>query len=239
MGGDRRPGGGAGCITAMDCGPPKGRSMNLVNELQVSAEREDVLVVLRKARRLASKLGVNDIDEWLRAEQDGYDTSQTIPKYRMVKGALVFNTNGPVPVGMGMAANGVMDYPGGIALDTPMAFSMSEIVGLIDGARSRKNAIYMTIHQPEILRDLHDTLHPILANRVTFMLRMSPAQIRAIPEAVKDKVLDWACELERRGVHGENMTFSGEERAAAHAITFNISGSRIEQLNNMGDNYKR
>jgi hypothetical protein len=44
--------------------------MNLVDELQVSAESDDVLTVLRKAKKLASKLERNDIAEWLEAEQE-------------------------------------------------------------------------------------------------------------------------------------------------------------------------
>lgn len=43
--------------------------MNLVNELQVSAEQDVVLTVLCKAKRLASKLDRSDITEWLRNEQ--------------------------------------------------------------------------------------------------------------------------------------------------------------------------
>ena len=212
--------------------------MNLVNELQVSAEREDVLTVLRKARRLASKLGVNDIDEWLKAEQNGYADGQDIPKYRMVKGSLVFNTNGPVPVGLGMTGNGIMDYPGGFVVDRPMVDSMGEITALIESVQATRNGLFMQMNETSMLRELRRNTNEFLADRVTFMLKMNTAQVRAIPEAVKDKILDWACELERRGVHGESMTFNENERRLAHAITFNITNSKIEQLNNMGNNHK-
>ena len=65
---------------------------------------------------------------------------------------------------------------------------------------------------------------------------MNMSQVRAIPEAVKNRVLDWACELERRGVLGENMTFSDKEKAEAHTINFNLTNCTVEQLNNMGKN---
>ena len=58
----------------------------------------------------------------------------------------------------------------------------------------------------------------------------------AIPEIVKNKVLDWALELEEKGVIGEGVSFSAQEKAAAHTIVFNINNSNIEQLNNMGNN---
>jgi hypothetical protein len=55
--------------------------MSLFNELQVSAESEDVLIVLRKATRLASKLERDDIAGWLEAEQTGYADPDVVPDY--------------------------------------------------------------------------------------------------------------------------------------------------------------
>lgn len=48
---------------------------------------------------------------------------------------------------------------------------------------------------------------------VTFLTR---GQIVSILETVRDKVLDWALELERNGIVGEGMTFDMEEKKAAH-----------------------
>ena len=62
--------------------------MNLVNELQISAEKDDVLAVLRKTKRLASKLGRNDITDWLNSEQNGYPKDKGIPDYRIVSGTI-------------------------------------------------------------------------------------------------------------------------------------------------------
>lgn len=212
--------------------------MNLVNELQVSAEQDDVLTVLRKARRLASKLGVNDIDDWLKAEQNGYSGIQPVPPYRMVKGSLVFQTNGPIPVGWGMTGNGIMDYPGGFVVDRPMVDGMGEVVSLIETITGTGNGLYMQMEDGGNLDGFRNTLHPYFADQVTFLLKMNAAQVRAIPEAVKDKVLDWACALERRGVYGDKMTFSDQERRLAHAVTFNINGSNIGQLTNSGNNHR-
>ena len=210
--------------------------MDLVNELQVSAERDDVLTVLRKARRLASKLKVDDINAWLRSEQNGYDGSVEIPAYRTVKGSLCFNTNGPIPVGYGMTGNGIMHYPGGILVDSPMNDSMSELISLVESTRDGRNGLFLQMHDPDVLGNLRQMIHPRLANQVTFMLKMSVQQVQAIPEAVKDRVLDWACELERRGILGTGMTFDAAEVARAGDVTFNISGSSVGQLSNMGKN---
>jgi len=58
--------------------------MNLINELQASAENDDVLTALRKAKRLASKLERQDIAVWLQAEQGGYAPGQPVPEYRKI-----------------------------------------------------------------------------------------------------------------------------------------------------------
>ncbi len=211
--------------------------MNLVNELQVSAESDDVLTVLRKARRLASKLGVPDIDDWLKAEQNGYESHQAIPKYRIVRCSLVYETNGPIPAGFGRLRSGIFDYPGGHTTDRPMVDSMGGILTTIEIITSGQRSLFMPLMgDTTAIRSAFD---PYIAHQLTFMLRLSTAEIRAIPEAVKDKILDWACELERRGVLGDDMTFNEKERALAHTITFNLSNCSIEQLTNSGTNTKR
>jgi hypothetical protein len=80
--------------------------------------------------------------------------------------------------------------------------------------------------------------HPMFARRITFQLHLNDAQIRAIPEQIKDEVLDWACALEAAGVTGDGLSFSAKEKEVAHSVTFNISDSHIEQLNNSGLNQK-
>ena len=97
---------------------------------------------------------------------------------------------------------------------------------------------FMTIDE-DAVAPLRRRFDPDFAHQLTFMLRLNRDQIRSIPDGVKDRVLDWALELERRSVLGENMTFSDKEKAEAHSITFNINNSQIEQLNNMGQNLRR
>src|SRR5579864_331264 len=87
--------------------------MNLVNELQVSAEQDDVLTVLRKTKRLASKLGRQDISEWLRFEHDGYPVDKSVPDYRKIAITFAYKTNGYIPAGYGLLRNGTEELPMG------------------------------------------------------------------------------------------------------------------------------
>ena len=78
----------------------------------------------------------------------------------------------------------------------------------------------------------------MFADQITFLLHLNSCQIRAIPEQIKDRVLDWACALESVGVTGDGLSFSAKEKEIAHSVTINISDSHIEQLNNSGTNQR-
>src|ERR1019366_5927377 len=112
--------------------------MNLVNELQVSAERDDVLTVLRKTKRLASKLGRQDIAEWLRSEQEGYGHNQIVPDYRQIRSTLAMNTNSYIPAGFGFVRNGLQelsDFPVNAARSVvdPISSILTWVEGLTKG----------------------------------------------------------------------------------------------------------
>src|SRR5262245_54887139 len=83
--------------------------MNLVNELQISAARDDVLTVLRNTKRLASKLALNDLEEWLKCEFEGYGKNP-VPDYRLIGTSLSVKTHGPLIAG-GMVIDGIQDFP--------------------------------------------------------------------------------------------------------------------------------
>jgi hypothetical protein len=213
--------------------------MNLVNELQVSAEKDDVLTVLRKTKRLASKLDRKDIADWLQSEQAGYASGQDVPEYRQVRGTLAMQTNGHIPAGYGFVMNGIQELPGfGINPIMPVKESISTVLSWIESPE-KGHGIYFPIDRAmDVDRYVRSHVNPMFRNQVSFMLRLNDAQVKAIPEQIKDKVLDWACALECAGVTGDGLSFSAKEKELAHAITFNISGSHIEQLNNLGNNLK-
>jgi hypothetical protein len=215
--------------------------MNLVNELQVSAERDDVLTVLRKTKRLASKLGRQDLASWLQAEQGGYAPGQPVPDYRKVETSLAYNTNGYIPAGYGFVKDGVEPLPDhGLTAPAHVRDSISGVLSMIEAINGGQ-AIYWPLEEgteyTNALRRCY-RFNPMFARQITFMWRLSDTQIKAIPEQIKDKVLDWACALEAAGVTGDGLSFSAKEKEIAHSITFNIHDSHIEQLNNLGTNKK-
>jgi hypothetical protein len=215
--------------------------MNLVNELQVSAERDDVLTVLRKMKRLASKLGRRDIADWLQNEQGGYSGNVDVPAYRKIGTSLAYNTNGYVPAGFGRIKRGIEDlHFSSLTFPVSIREPISGVLSWIDAIRAG-NAVYLPIDRgTEYNRAIRSVLiiDPEFSNQISFLLRLDETQLLAIPDLIKNKVLDWACDLEAAGVTGEGMSFSEEQKAIAHSITFNIRNSQIEQLNNLGTNQR-
>jgi hypothetical protein len=215
--------------------------MNLVNELQISAERDDVLTVLRKTKRLASKLDHRDISDWLNCEQNGYPSNSDVPDYRIIKATIAINTNGYVPAGFGYLMKGILELPSSDSnLRVPCRDSISAVLSLIENLKGR-NIAYCPIEDgstmSRALREAYQ-IDPMFSGQVSFHSRLNSVQIRAIPERIKDRVLEWACDLECAGITGDGLSLSQEEKAKAHSITFNIHNSNIEQLNNMGENWK-
>ncbi|HEV3439735.1 MAG TPA: hypothetical protein VG122_20385 [Gemmata sp.] len=213
---------------------------NLVNELQISAEQDDVLTVLRKTMRFASKLNRKDISDWLQLEQSGYPDNQDVPDYRKIRISIAFITNGFVPAGFGQIMNGVQNLPssGDFGI-MPIGSPISTVQTWIASLDKEGGGLYEPAdeEQDQFLRSMY-RFDPVFAKQITLLLCLNSAQVRAIPERIKDKVLVWACTLEQAGVTGEGMSFSTQEKEIAHSITFNISDSHIEQLNNMGNNRK-
>jgi AbiTii len=215
--------------------------VNLVNELQVSAEQDDVLTVLRKTKRLASKLNRHDIAEWLESEQNGYSSRETVPDYRTVGVTLGYNTNGYIPAGWGMLVKGTEMLPDcGLGLKFPIPDSISIVLSWIESKGRAEELCSPVPAGSDLCRKLKSMFRfdQMIARQITFLFRYNGAEIRAIPERIKDRVLNWACDLESAGVTGEGMTFSAKEKEIAHAVTFNIYGSHIEQLSNSGTNLK-
>jgi hypothetical protein len=198
------------------------------------------LTVLRKTKRLASKLNRQDISEWLQAELNGYEDGQDLPDYRVIGSTVAYNTNGYVPAGFGYMKNGIEDLPFFGTFETRLHESISSIISMIDDLKTgRKNGLFLSVGEEttRMIRS-HIQIESCHERQITFLMRLNTTQVKAIPEQIKDKVLDWACALESAGVIGEGMSFSQKEKDIAHNITLNINNCNIDQLSNLGSNNK-
>ena len=189
---------------------------SLVLELQRESMDPHMLVsdLLRKAIVVASKLGIEELKKWSENELRGYG-KEPVPSYRNVRGELKAHNpyRGLIPV---------------ILEDSKLMEKLRHrdigqpISGLED-LYYRKGESRLQVPLP------HDALMRFFGNSEEFRLGIIPTlivgkeQIFGILESVRNEILNWSLELERRGILGDGMTFSQEDIRKAGSITFNIS----------------
>lgn len=197
----------------------------LVPELVNMASSPDISTadLLRRALVVAKRLGASELTEWISSELNGY-TGDT-PDYRRARGsAKVMNPyHGAIPLVMPSA-----DWAEAIST-VRIHQSIPELEHL---AKSKRDLVRH--YSPETEYKLMDAMDIPLRP----FLSLAPVQIHGIVEKVRSKILDWALDLEARGVLGEGMTFTQQEKQTVqeqHYHFGDVSGSQI-QIGSSGSN---
>ena len=199
---------------------------SLVLELQADAINRKVGCsdLLRKALVVSIKLEVETIENWIRQELNGYSTSSgdkvpdyKVPDYRVVRGQI-------------KARNPYHGWQPVIFEDPELAETLSkreviqpiaEFVSLLED--KGKNPLLQIPLPPKIANDLMGW-----ARTMSLPTLVVPdTEIVRILDAVRNRILEWALELEKKGIVGKGMTFSTEERRAAEQVTYHT-------VNNIG-----
>ena len=189
--------------------------MSIVAELQREAldEKTPIAALLRRALVVAHKLDHAEMAKWIEDELNGYPDERTsIPTYRHLRGeAKVWNPyRGYQPLDFGSAE--LADR----ATKMPLDQAIAEIEDLV----RHKNGSFACSYSPKqealLMSAMQIPLKP--------SLHFANSQARGILDAVRNAILKWSLELEKKGVHGEGLTFSPQEKAKAApgATTFNI-----------------
>lgn len=185
-------------------------SNSIVLELQeeIISKDCDVVSALRKAHIIAKKLNLDELGSWVINELNGYKNKELVPDYRNVKGLLKgFNPyNGWIPI---MIPDGKLDD---MINNKILNNSISELVDLYNNSNSE---LYMTF-SGEILQSLNNMLD--IPYEIQIALFINKTQVKKIIEQVKDNLLQWTLKLEEKGILGESMRFSKEEKNNAKAF---------------------
>ncbi len=212
---------------------------SLVLELQHEAMNPNVRVadLLRKSLVVAAKLGIGDFSAWAQQELAGYLHTEQTPTYRRVRGELRAHNpyHGWIPV---------------ILHDEELREKLEsrdagQAIGELEDlyhSPGKSNTLQMPLPQDWLLQLFGQTREFRLGMIPTLLLGKST--IRGILDAVRNEVLRWSLELERRGVLGEGMTFSPEEKTRAAAVHYhigtfsgvlgNVSSSQVHQIGDYG-----
>lgn len=180
--------------------------------------------LLRLAYTVAIQLDVDDFKKWLEKELYGYHdaTAEEIPRYRHVIGSVkgfnhVHNVWRPIFFENTQVAKSVTTRP--------INSSISELSSLLsDPAHSDDS--FISGYAPDQLM----ILQKAIGEKVDIQLHIHRAAIAAILDTAKTTVLKWALELQKKGVTGENMSFSPKEKNVAQSIQI----QSVQQLSVVG-----
>ncbi len=179
---------------------------SLVEELQRDALNANAKVsdLLRKAKAIAVKLELPELEEWVEHEMNGYPEGD-VPEYRVivgqVKGRNPFHGWQPVIFG---------------SREIEEAYSkrrvyqrVAELENAVALSRGGELTIPFTSHAIQLLRDA-------TGFDFDFTLMVNGSNVVGLLDAVRNTLLEWSLRLEKSGVKGEGMSFSDDERKKAH-----------------------
>lgn len=158
----------------------------------------DILRLLRITFTIARKLDLPELEKWAEKELKGYDIHDDIPAYRQVVGYVV------LPVDHQKWNEVLID--GG---DKYTKQKLREsIPSLLEYKKSNTNNFIMAFDNKtcEEIKRRRD-----IGNYV-FGLRISTSYIENIIETVRSIILEWALLLEEKGIKGEALSFSKEDK---------------------------
>lgn len=180
---------------------------SLVEELQRDALNPKARVsdLLRKAKTIAVKLDLPELEKWVENELHGYPSGD-LPSYRVVvgqvKGLNPFHGWQPVQFNNTKTEE---TFSKRRVYDT--AAEMESLAAAGGGARE--------IMFPLSAEAKH-LLRSVTGFDFEFAIVAPASTIVGILDAVRNALLDWSLKLEKLGVRGEGMSFSDDERKRAH-----------------------
>ncbi|TXE62523.1 abortive phage resistance protein [Serratia nematodiphila] len=196
-----------------------------VIELQFLAgdPNSDIVAVLLKAKMIAVKLDLADLAEWIELELNGYPTIASVPEYRSGQGQLkaLNPLRGWIPVDLGVSDP---------KITTPLTtFKLTESIASM---KRLKDKDVGTVSLP-IPAGYAQMLHHGQRSRYEVRWFFSSGKIDHVITTVRNKILDWSLELEKKGVFGEGLVFTIKEKEVA-PMTVNNTNIFHGSVNNAG-----
>lgn len=200
----------------------------LVEEIQKEAidQAASVASLLRKVKLAAAKLDLPSVESWVEKELNGY--AEEVPDYRLVSGQ-------PMSHDQYFGWRQIGGYVEPLS-KRATGLSIAAIEDMLSGGSSDDS--FHVSYSDEISAKLNKSNHA----QATYALRVPRHAFVAILDTVRTLVLQWAIDLEKKGVTGSGISFRPEEKLAAqqtpsiHIGTVNtITGLIAGANNSMGD----
>lgn len=181
----------------------------LITEIQAGAlsKTAGVTDLLRMALAASKKLGIEDMEQWIAWELDGYPSTDDLPDYRKLSGIIrVWNPyHGLQPLHM----------PADIAEAAQRVWLTDAIASLEDTVAGSDGMVQYALPAGKanaLMKGMEVALEP--------RMFVSSSALLGIIEAVRNHILRWTLELEKKGVSGEGLTFTFKEVQAASQVHY-------------------
>jgi hypothetical protein len=201
---------------------------SIVEELQRDSldKKIGVTELLRKALVVASKLDLDEFEEWISRELEGYKNDIEVPEYRNFVGTIIARNPpyGWIPVHFADSN-----------LESKLSHRrcmqpLSELETLLEKKPEEGN-----YHMP-FPHDVQRDLCKITPYGLPSTLQVSFHFIQRVVDTVRNVILKWTLKLEKDGILGAGLSFSQNEKTVAaqnvyHVMTFYgpVTGSQIQQ----------
>lgn len=196
---------------------------SLVLDLQKELMNKNcnILQALRHAHVIAVKLGLDEFDKWIQCELNGYLPDNAVPKYRYMTGVL--KAKNPY---LGWIPAVITDQANRQPYNTvPVCESMS---GLIEIRNQCTDGTFCYTFPASVTMEMMKKSNSPVYMEISLFI--SVHNISAVEDKVKNNLLQWTLELEKKGILGENMIFNKKEEISAKEIapyTINVYGTYV------------
>lgn len=157
---------------------------------------QDIGPILLKLRYLASRLGDNVLEDWVRHESEGYPSEAELPDYRIVGVTYKVDTSGPFGSGMRNAPvpSALVEQFGGESwTDYKVRQSVTSIGSLLTGENESGT---LTMDASNLILVLQGKIYPD-NNIIAVTGSISKAAMVEIQSAVRSRILELTIKLEK------------------------------------------
>ncbi|HBC7113558.1 TPA: abortive phage resistance protein [Raoultella ornithinolytica] len=182
----------------------------------------DIQTVLLRAKLIASKLDLHDFTTWLNSEINGYEIWSSIPEYRRGNGQLsaLHRHEGWVPFSFGdLTAESIKKVT-----EYRLGQSISALQQYVNEGEG--------IQIPMPVRTKEHLLGKGSAD-IDLFWDVTKGKISQVLITVRHKILDWSIELGKKGILGDDLIFTQEEKNLA-PMTVNNTNIFHGVVNNAG-----
>jgi hypothetical protein len=168
--------------------------------------KQSLTPLFRQTKVIAAKLGLTDMEKWVDLELNGYHGNEQPPKYR----EFTSQSLDVLHPFRGWETAG--HYR--VKSRTPQPISTIEEL-------SNSPFLFAPLSPNENL-PVDDGIGGSIARQWPQRIRTDTGQFKRILELIRNELLQWTIELDKRGIKGEDMDFNEKEKQAATHQTFNI-----------------